>query len=229
MEKYVSLAEETAKKISDMVKDGIYPPAKQLPNETELANILGVSRTSIREAVKILITSNVLVIKRGVGTFVCEVPNSNYDPFNIAHSSDRRRDAIEALELRLLIEPAMIEDIFHTATEEELEEIYRIETLCKEKILAGEDYKELDLNFHEAIAKAAHNSIYEKLVPLLHYSILIIQHSAKDINKSAEFGENASIYHEKIVDCIRKKDIFGARLFSEIHIYNALQLLNKQK
>lgn len=227
MDKYVSLAEETAKALGDMIRNGIYQPGDRLPNEQQLADSLGVSRTSIREAVKILIASNVLFIKRGVGTFVSESPNNGYDPFNMIHSHNKKTDAIEALELRLLLEPAMIENMFHVATVSELEEIYKIEEQCRKKIEKGEAYLDLDLKFHEAIARATHNKIYEQLFPVLHSSIVIIQHSARDINRTNEFADNAHIYHAKIVECIKNNDVVGAALYSQAHVYNALTILRK--
>ena len=226
MEKYISLAEEIAKKISDMVSSGKYKAGSKLPNEEQLAKTLGVSRTSIREAVKILTAINILEIKRGVGTFVSESTHHSYDPFNMVHSSNRKRDTEEALELRLILEPAIIEEIFFNATEKDLNEIYELEAICRQKIIAGESYADFDLNFHEALAKASHNVVYEKLVPLLHSSIVMLQHSAKDLNKTREYADNALVYHEKIVQCIKNKDIIGAKLASETHLYNALCFLN---
>ncbi len=225
MEKYISLAEEAAKKISDMISDGTYKPGSRLPNEEQLTKILDISRTSVREAVKILITNGILEIKRGVGTFVSENPKNKYNPFSIIHSSDKKRDVMETLELRLILEPAIVKEVFYNATEKDLDQLFEIEALCRKKILAGEEYADLDLKFHEALAKAAHNIVYEKLVPILHSSIIITQHSAPDLNRTKEYAENALIYHEKIISCIKEKDVIGAVIASETHVYNAYILL----
>ena len=67
------LSDKTADRIYDMIKEkDAFAPGDKLPNEIELSKILGVSRTTLREAVKILVTAGILEIKRGKGTFVSE-------------------------------------------------------------------------------------------------------------------------------------------------------------
>ena len=86
LSKYISLAEETAEKLKRMILDEkIYKPGERLPNESGLSEILQVSRTSIREAVKILIAGNILEIRRGVGTFVKENPGMASNLFDMIY------------------------------------------------------------------------------------------------------------------------------------------------
>ena len=76
------LSEEIANKIKQLIEKQ-YKPGDKIPTEMELADFLGVSRTTIREAVKILCSSHILVIKRGNGTFVCENPGVPADPLGV--------------------------------------------------------------------------------------------------------------------------------------------------
>ncbi len=226
MRKYVSLSEETAEKLKHMILDeGIYSPGQKLPNESDLSKELSVSRTSIREAVKILISGNILEIRRGVGTFVKENPGAASNLFDMLYLSDKKETLKESLNIRLILEPAMIKQTIEFATEEEIEKIFEAEMKCREDILNGKLFMESDKLFHEAIARASHNKIFEQLMPLLHQSITIINYSMKDEKIKDDFKENAVIYHKKIAECIKNKDYVGAEIYSKTHVYNAIKIM----
>ena len=71
MAKSKMLADSTAQRISKMIDDdGRFQPGDKLPNENEFSAELGVSRSTLREAIRILTTNGVLEIQRGKGTFV---------------------------------------------------------------------------------------------------------------------------------------------------------------
>ena len=225
--KYISLAEETAEKLKHMIIiDETYKSGERLPNENSLSEMLNVSRTSIREAVKILIAGNVLEIRRGVGTFVKENPGMASNLFDMIYLSDKKQDLRDSLNLRLILEPNMIKNTIDFATESEIENIFHYEQLCREAALSGGKYYEYDVKFHEALAIASHNKIFEQLTPLLHQSITIINHSIKDEKIIDSFRENAVVYHKKIADCVKDKDYVGASIYSKIHVYNAMKIMN---
>lgn len=73
------LSEKIAETIKTSIKQGFYKPGDQMPNELELAEELGVSRATLREAIKILISKNVLTVKRGIGTFISNTPGFSSD------------------------------------------------------------------------------------------------------------------------------------------------------
>lgn len=68
------LSEKIADTIMTGIKNGFYRVGYQMPNEMELSAELGVSRATLREAFKILISKNILEVRRGIGTFVSETP-----------------------------------------------------------------------------------------------------------------------------------------------------------
>ena len=88
----VILSEQTADRIRQLIERQ-YKPGDRIPAEMELAEFLGVSRTTIREAVKILCSRNILEIRRGHGTFVCENPGLPADPFG---SKDMDEEQLKA-------------------------------------------------------------------------------------------------------------------------------------
>jgi len=66
------LSEKVAASIQTAIKTGFYKPGDQIPNEIQLSEELGVSRATLREALKSLVSQNVLEVRRGIGTFVSE-------------------------------------------------------------------------------------------------------------------------------------------------------------
>ena len=78
-----TLSENIADRIKQRIIVGKYAVGTQLPNEQELADSLNVSRTTIREAVKLLVSRRVLEIERGKGTFVAAIPGLSEDPFGL--------------------------------------------------------------------------------------------------------------------------------------------------
>jgi DNA-binding FadR family transcriptional regulator len=73
------LSEKVAESIITAIKNGFYAVGDQMPNEIQLSEELGVSRATLREAIKILISKRILEVKRGIGTFVSDTPGFSMD------------------------------------------------------------------------------------------------------------------------------------------------------
>lgn len=78
---------------------------QKIPNEFELAQRFGVGRSTVREAVKGLVTRGILEVRRGSGTFVVSHHSLEEDPLGLARLEDKYKLALELFELRLMIEP----------------------------------------------------------------------------------------------------------------------------
>ena len=105
----IKLSEQTAERLFERIVDERrYGPGEKLPNENDLSAELGVSRTTLREAISSLVAQGILQIQRGRGTFVAqELPDSsvNLSAIQNLHSQLRARDL---LEMRLIFEPATV-------------------------------------------------------------------------------------------------------------------------
>ena len=86
-----SLAEQAADKIEQMIIENQWNPGDKLPNEMDMVEKLGVGRGTIREAVKILESRNVVEIRRGKGTFVCNDIGKIGDPLGFRFASDKKK------------------------------------------------------------------------------------------------------------------------------------------
>lgn len=116
------LSEQIALQLRGMIFDQHrFQPGDRLPDERSLAIEMGVSRTSLREAIKILVAGGVLVIRRGVGTFVSETPGKVEDPFGFAYAEDKKQLLSDWYQCRLIIESEAMELVAKNAADEELE------------------------------------------------------------------------------------------------------------
>ena len=78
---------------------------EKLPNEFELAEKFGVGRSTIREAVKSLVSKGVLEVRRGSGTYVVSTSSLEEDPLGLGRFEDKYHLALELFEVRLMLEP----------------------------------------------------------------------------------------------------------------------------
>ena len=82
---------------------GVFKPGDRLPNEYELAQRLGVGRSTVREAIKLLVSQNVLEIHRGNGTFVCEQTGVAADPLGLKFIPGKKKLGLDLCEIRFMI------------------------------------------------------------------------------------------------------------------------------
>ena len=220
MEKSViPISEIIANQISDMIFiEKRYKPMDKIPNEKMLAEELGVSRTTIREAVKMLVANNVLTIERGRGTFVTLNPYRQNDPFGISYLKDKKNLVLNWFEMRLILEPANVRLVVERASNEEILEIVKYERETAELIKSGKPYSETDKKFHSTIAKATHNNVIELMLPAIEGSVKDAIITATYAGTDKLSAENALLNHRLIADFIEKRDADGAALAMYCHI-----------
>jgi DNA-binding FadR family transcriptional regulator len=142
-----------------------------LPTEDELPGELSMSRTVLREAIKVLAAKRLVESRPKTGTRVLDRREWNLlDPDVLAwqlEAGPDRRFLEDTLELRSLIEPAAARLAAARASEDE---ISVLESTCEEMLLAGEDldaWMEPDLRFHSALLRASHNELLEHLTTIV--------------------------------------------------------------
>lgn len=168
-----TLPEQTADSITQYIIENNLQVGDKIPNEFELGEILSVGRSTVREAVRILVSRNVLVIRRGAGTYVADNTGVSDDPLGLAFTKDKYQLAKELLQVRIILEPEIAAMAADTATEKDIEEIIRRCDKVEQMILNNEDHMLEDVKFHEAIARCTGNSVIEKLIPIIDTSVAI--------------------------------------------------------
>ena len=221
-----SLTERTAETLYDMiVVQTKFAPGEKLPNEIELASLLGVSRATLREAVRSLIAQGVLYVRRGRGTFISkELPKLG--DFSIDSAEFMRVRLSDLYEIRLMFEPQCVMLACARAEDSELKAIEEQAKKINRLLRSGGNWPDADQEFHEMIGAASHNEFITRLFPIINsavHEVMLIstnQKLLKDIVRS----DNALI-----VEFMLKRDGDGASHAMSIHIrhmINALRLNN---
>lgn len=218
-----SLSQQTADKIYNMiVKEHLYQPGEQLPNELALSEQLGVSRTTLRDAVRVLTLQGVLEVRRGKGTFVTAseaiVGNHGLENF------DRIRIKLKDLfEMRLLFEPQVVAIACRRGTDAEIAAICKQGELVAELIRTNKDRTAADQEFHRLIVAAAHNDFMDQLIPLINRAVDEAIHIC--IHQGYVLAEETVHDHALIMEFLKKRDAVGAKNAMEIHIHHAIHTL----
>lgn len=219
------------KRLSDRVADDIltmitiekrFTPGDQLPNENDLSQELHISRTTLREAIRILAAHGVLEIRRGKGTFVRrEAGLDNADALNPLLSA--KVDAKDLFEIRLIFEPEAAYLATLRATDREIERITALGKQIEDKINAGEDRTEVEQAFHNAIAKATHNEFINQLMPVIYQAI----GKGVILSQEKETAVRDTVSdHRMITDFMAMRNAQGAKSAMSIHILRAMAELD---
>ncbi|MCO5384942.1 FadR/GntR family transcriptional regulator [Desulfosporosinus sp.] len=215
-----SLAENVADNILAMITiDKKYALGDKLPNENELSEELQVSRTTLREAIRILVAYNVLEIQRGKGTYIKNNRELN-EVLGLKELSTFQLNMKDLYEMRLIFEPQSAYYAAKRATDKELERILYYGKLEEELILKKEDRTEVEQAFHKSIAKATHNEFMNRLMPILYQAI---DKGVLLSDTNEEMVQNTLNDHRMIMEFLSKRDAEGAKTAMKLHIIHAMR------
>lgn len=208
------LSQKVADDIKKMIIEKDYRPGDKLPNELEMSKIINVSRSTIREAIKILVSTSILEVRRGKGTFVSETPGLSSDPLGMDFVEEE--NLLEHFfEMRLIIEPQMVKLAILRGKDEDFEDIHMAYEAVEKALTSGENHSLADIEFHNLIAKASCNPIMERIIPVINNGIQGGYAKTKDQPESAEVvGQQ----HRKIMKAIENRDPDAAYLAMKEHI-----------
>ncbi len=218
------------KRLSDSVADDIltmitiekrFLPGDKLPNENNLSQELNVSRTTLREAIRILVTNGILEIQRGRGTFVKDKADCS-DSGEFESLTLARSNAKDLYEMRLIFEPEAAYLATKRASDIELKRIISLGKQVEEKIRTGSDRTEVEQAFHKSIAKATHNEFMNKLMPVIYQAI----DKGVILSRQKEMAVKDTLNdHKMIMEFMEARNAEGAKHAMKIHIIHAIQQL----
>lgn len=221
---------EQESRLSDRIADTIlsmitveqrFLPGSKLPNENELSEELKVSRTTLREAIRILVTGKILEIRRGRGTFVREDFKQG-QPKELSSLAPAAVNIRDLYEMRLIFEPEAAYYAANRATEEEIQRILALGAEIEERIRQNEDRTEVEQSFHKSIAKATHNEFMNQLMPVIYEGI----NKGVKLSQAHEAAVQATLVDHKILmDFLKERNGEGARNAMRIHILHAMAQL----
>lgn len=223
MPKSKMLSERIADDILSMITiEKRFLPGAKLPNENELSAELKISRTTLREAIRILVTHEILEIRRGKGTYVTD--NSKIRENSVLEEfATVKVNAKDIYEIRLIFEPEAAYYATERATDNELKRILKYGRKVEEKIINGEDRREEEQAFHKSIAKATHNEFMNKLMPIIYQGI------NKGVTlsiKNEQAVKDTLNDHRMIMEFLEQRNAEGAKTAMKLHILHAMKELD---
>ena len=215
-----SLSQQIADTIYELIiEEKEFQPGSKLPGENVLSERLGVSRATLREAIRILSSQGVLEVYRGKGTYVAAdlKPQEGFNLSKQEWSQMRIKDLFEA---RLLFEPELAAIACRRATNEELENILNLGEKVERTIKAGKERSEIDQQFHNAIVEASHNVFLTQLVPIINRAVSesVFVYSYQDALVADTLRD-----HALLMSFLKIRDAAGAKYAMSIHLHHAIE------
>lgn len=203
---------DVVRAIASDVLSGRYPPGSSLPRENDLCTEYGVSRTVVREALKVLAAKGLVLSRPRVGTVVCERENWNIiDPQLLEWHAPGTLDPKlfdSILETRRAIEPVVAELAAERAS---LREIADLEAAWQGMASAGADvaqFSRSDAVFHQVLYAACHNPIFRQFGGLIDTALkFALEVTANSVDRRDE----AVKVHFGVVEALRMRDGAAAR------------------
>jgi GntR family transcriptional regulator, transcriptional repressor for pyruvate dehydrogenase complex len=210
-----TFAADAVSTIKDMILDGQLEPGQRLPSERALSEALGVSRPTVREALRSLEAMNILESRQGAGTFVSSLSAEELlRPLQFALAL--ADSALENLfEVRLMLEPGAAALAAERATEEQLDGLRDVARRTGECGGAPEQMLRLDTELHERTVEAAANPLLEHLVA----STAVMAYESRSYTvRLPGVVERTVREHREIVKAICARDPEAARAAMATHI-----------
>ncbi len=204
--------EAVTEAILDLVRRGELQPGMRLPSEPQLAEMSGISRTSVREAVRGLQSLGILEIRRGQGTFVSDINASSVVDAQMVMLLENRRALLDLMEVRRDVEPMIARLAAERADEHD---ISNLAAALEAMAMLHDDHdgwRDAHLEFHSDLAAATKNVIAMKvwglIVLFLRDSPLVTHnHPPDDIE-----------VHQAILDAVSNHDTEAAERAMGVHI-----------
>jgi GntR family transcriptional repressor for pyruvate dehydrogenase complex len=187
----------------------------RLPAERQLAETFGVSRSSIREAIRRLELIGLVEPRQGMGTVVCDESDSPVVNPIAGVLMQKRKMLAELLDVRKIIEPPLAARAAAHITPEEIGRLDELVKRQRDKLSLGESTVDADAEFHYAIAKATDNAVILKVLDVL--MDLLRETREKSLQTLGRPGKSVRA-HERIVDALRRRDALGAEKAMRDHI-----------
>ena len=213
--------EEVAKQIERLILKKLQPGDK-LPAERELAELLGVSRSSIRDAIRRLELVGLVEPRQGSGTVVCEISTETLvSPLAnvIAH---RRQLVGELLDFRKMLEPPLAA---RAATHASAKDVAAMEEILRrqdKRVRQGELAVEEDTEFHYRIALASGNSVVLKVMDV----VMDLLRETRSRSLQTEGRPQKSLAgHKRILAAMKRRDAAAAETAMRVHIQDVEKMV----
>jgi GntR family transcriptional regulator, transcriptional repressor for pyruvate dehydrogenase complex len=221
------ISEIIVEQIRLLMRQGQLKPGDRLPPERDLCERFGVSRVTVREALRMLESSGLVEIRVGArgGAFVT-APSSDRVGEGLADLLTLSViSAADVTEVRMMLEAGIVPLVCERATEEDLADL---DEICRrsEAALASGDYTmTMSLEFHIRVAQATHNPAIAVLVESFSGPILMSLQQAHEA--APEMGRRGTREHEEFIEAVRRRDADTASRIMRQHLERTAHRLGR--
>ncbi|MCX7781006.1 MAG: FadR family transcriptional regulator, partial [Negativicutes bacterium] len=163
----VSLTQKVIQQLREAISRGDYKPGDKLPSENELAEAFGVSRTSIREAIKVLAGQGLIEVKRGIGAFVIALRPESYRGI-LSDIQLHKEELLELFQIRRILEEEVAAQAAEKATAEDIRRLDAIiaaaEQTAGDAGMQYEDLNKINAEFHFALLEVTRNRTLKQIM-----------------------------------------------------------------
>lgn len=206
-----------------LISEGSLTPGHRLPAERELAELFGVSRSSLRQALKVLEIMGVISQRVGDGTYLnTAAPAILAEPLEFLILLDGL-SFHELMEARLIVEPELAARAAARATLEDVAELQQVLTEMEASRKDDGRFTEFDLLFHKTIFRIAGNRVCSLMFTVVHQSLERLIHLTSQLVEP----EHTLQLHRRIFLAIRRKDADDARRRMIEHLEDARELFKR--
>lgn len=216
-----NLAEKTANELSRLILEaGEFRPGQKIPNEMALSERFGVSRATLREAIKTLTAGGILEVRRGLGTYVSDtLPEKG--GLSLPAINKMKMELKDLCEVRMIFEPKAAALACARATDAELRDIEALEREIERLILSGGDTTDADIAFHTAILRAAHNEFFLQMATAVGRAL----RDQRTLKAGKNLIKSVLPDHTMIVEFMRRRDPGGTESAVYIHLNRLMDAL----
>jgi GntR family transcriptional repressor for pyruvate dehydrogenase complex len=207
--------EKIVVQIRQLIEEGKLKPGNRLPGERKLAETLGCSRTSLREACRVLEAEGLIVSKPGGGRFIQQLDQNITLKYRFNTVDMLEKTAIiYFLEAREALEPKIAELASERATEENIEKMEQALLKMEENLKHPEDMVEVDSSFHLALAEATQNFVF---VSMMETKLNMSRQVRKQTLHSQERYLQSLEEHRAILEAVKRRN--ASEAIEAIHIH----------
>lgn len=166
------VSDQVVEQVISLMKEGHLRPGDKLPPETELMKILGVGRSTIREAKRTLVSMKLIESGPGRGSFVRPPDARSIVASDLAYLWLADETAVALHQTRELLEPSIAEFVARNLRQDDISKMSAVLREMEASVKGGLSFYRLGMDFHRALVQACHNpvveSLYEPIIELLY-------------------------------------------------------------
>jgi len=205
-----------------LIRDGRLQPGDRLPSERELCQRFGVSRVTVREALRVLEASGLLSIRVGAhgGAFLTSPSAERLGEGLADLMSLSALTAVNVTEARIIVELGILPLAVERATEEDIAALHAMVEEAERALQADAYTTEMSAAFHVRIAECTHNPAIEMLMQSFHGPMRM---SIEESHVGAPMGHRGAEEHRALTEAIEARDLARARTVMTKHLDRTAQ------